>query len=119
MILATLNILPWPRCYFTVNIIHLLGSNVIVSDNILQIVRSLISELGKEAIHEAVEEKTVQEEAERTRVRNQCIQQHVESVIDTVVCQEVTEICQSVYRLVIQNAWLIVLGFICSLSFFS
>ena len=99
MIPATLNILPWPRCYFTVNIIHLLGS--ILSDNILQIVRSLISELGKEAIHEAVEEKTVQEEAERTRVRNQCIQQHVESVIDTVVCQEVTEICQSVYRLVI------------------
>ena len=63
--------------------------------------RSLISELGKEAIHEAVEEKTVQEEAERTRVRNQCIKQQEESVIDTVVCQDVMEICQSVYWLVI------------------
>ena len=65
---------------------------------ILQIVRSLISELGIEAIHEAIEEKAVHEEAERTRLRNQCIQQHVDGVIDTVVSQEVKIICQSVYR---------------------
>ena len=65
---------------------------------ILQIVRSLISELGIEAIHEAIEEKAAHEEAERTRLRNQCIQQHVDGVIDTVVSQEVKIICQSVYR---------------------
>lgn len=68
---------------------------------ILQIVRSLISELGIEAIHEAIEEKAVHEEAERTRIRNQCIQQHVDGVIDTVVSQEVKKICQSAYRLAI------------------